>query len=74
MIRVGASGFSYKDRIGPYSSPELSERGRRVFYAREFLTCELNFTDYRLPMPKHAPGWPTRRRRAFYLRSRHSSV
>ena len=74
MIRVGASGFSYKDRIGPYSPPGLGERGRRAFYAHELSTCELNFTIYRLPMPKHAPGWPTRRRRAFYLRSRHSSV
>jgi uncharacterized protein YecE (DUF72 family) len=74
MIRVGTSSFRYKDWVGPYYPPELGERDWLAFYAREFLTCELNFTYYRLPMPKHAPGWPTRRRRAFYLRSRHSSV
>ena len=47
MIRVGASGVSYKDRIGPHSSPELNERDWLAFYARELSTCELNFC-YRL--------------------------
>ena len=60
MIRVGASGFSYKDRIGPHSSPELGERDRLAFYAREFLTCELNFTTYRLPIAKTLARMATR--------------
>jgi len=53
MIRVGVSGLSYKDRVWPYCLPE---RGELAFYSHEFSTCELNFP-YRLPMPKHAPGW-----------------
>lgn len=49
MIRVGTSGFSYKDWVGPYYPPGLGERDWLEFYAREFSTCELNFTYYRLP-------------------------
>jgi len=52
MIRVGTSGFSYKDWVGPYYPPDLSERDWLAFYAREFLTCELKFTYYRLPDAK----------------------
>jgi uncharacterized protein YecE (DUF72 family) len=49
MIRVGTSGFSYKDWVGPYYPPDLGERDWLAFYAREFSTCELNFTYYRIP-------------------------
>ena len=52
MIRVGASGFSYKDWVGPYYPPEPGERDWLALYAREFSTCELNFTYYRLPNAK----------------------
>ena len=49
MIRVGACGLSYNDWVGPCYSPEL---GELAFYAHELSTCELNFTDYRLPNAK----------------------
>ena len=52
MIRVGASGFSYKDWVGPYYPPDLNEQDWLAYYAREFSTCELNFTYYRLPNAK----------------------
>jgi uncharacterized protein YecE (DUF72 family) len=49
MILVGTSGFSYKDWVGPYYPEKLPKRDWLAFYAREFKTCELNFTYYRLP-------------------------
>jgi uncharacterized protein YecE (DUF72 family) len=49
MILVGTSGFSYKDWVGPYYPAGLSQRDWLSFYAREFNTCELNFSYYRLP-------------------------
>lgn len=51
MIRIGTSGYSYKDWIGPFY-PEATEKGDMLpYYAREFDTTELNFTYYRLPNP-----------------------
>jgi uncharacterized protein YecE (DUF72 family) len=49
MIRIGTSGFSYKDWVGPYYPPDLHEPEWLAFYAREFSTCELNFSYYRIP-------------------------
>jgi len=49
MIYIGTSGFSYKDWVGPFYPPGLPSSEWLRFYAREFHTCELNFTYYRLP-------------------------
>lgn len=49
MILIGTSGFSYKDWVGPYYPEKLPQRDWLAFYAREFQTCELDFTYYRLP-------------------------
>jgi uncharacterized protein YecE (DUF72 family) len=49
MILIGTSGFSYKDWVGPYYPEKLPKKDWLAFYAREFKTCELNFTYYRLP-------------------------
>jgi uncharacterized protein YecE (DUF72 family) len=49
MILIGTSGFSYKDWVGPYYPEKLPQKDWLAFYAREFKTCELNFTYYRLP-------------------------
>lgn len=60
MIRIGTSGFSYKDWIGPVYPPDLSEREWLGFYAREFSTVELNVTFYRVPSPSTVAGWVKR--------------
>jgi uncharacterized protein YecE (DUF72 family) len=52
MIYIGTSGFSYKDWIGHYYPEGISSKDMLAFYAREFATCELNFTYYRQPDPK----------------------
>ncbi len=49
MIYVGTSGFSYKDWVGPYYPDGLDKKDWLNFYAREFRTCELNFSYYRIP-------------------------
>lgn len=49
MIRVGASGFSYKDWIGPFYPQGMADSDRLAFYAQEFDTVEINFSFYRVP-------------------------
>jgi len=49
MIHVGTSGYSYDDWVGPYYPADLTKKDWLSFYAREFHTCEVNFTYYRLP-------------------------
>ena len=53
-IRIGTSGFSYKDWVGPVYPKGLHKAEWLGYYARElgFRTCELNFTYYRLPDPR----------------------
>jgi len=49
MIYVGTSGYSYEDWVGPYYPENLPKKDWLSFYAREFSTCEVNFTYYRIP-------------------------
>ena len=48
-ILVGTSGFSYKDWVGPVYPEGLPKQEWLAFYAKEFPTCELNFSTYRIP-------------------------
>ena len=49
MILIGTSGYSYDDWVGPVYPPDLPKNDWLAFYAREFRTCEINYTYYRLP-------------------------
>ncbi|MCP4395817.1 MAG: DUF72 domain-containing protein [bacterium] len=49
MIRVGTSGFSYADWVGPFYPASLSKQDFLRYYSRHFETCELNFSYYRIP-------------------------
>ena len=50
-IRIGTSGYSFLDWVGPFYPPGI-ERGKMLdFYAREFQTVEVNATYYRIPPP-----------------------
>lgn len=49
MIRIGTSGYSYQDWIGPFYPEGINKSDMLVYYAREFDTSELNFTYYRIP-------------------------
>lgn len=60
MIRIGTSGFSYKDWAGPVYPEVLPEREWLGYYAREFSTVELNVTFYRIPAKRLVSGWVER--------------
>ena len=60
MIRMGTSGFSYDDWIGPVYPENLPKWQWLAFYAQEFDTVELNVTYYRVPPLKTVAGWVDR--------------
>ncbi len=51
MIRVGTSGFSYADWVGPFYPAGTRPSAMLPWYARHFDALEINFTYYRLPAP-----------------------
>jgi uncharacterized protein YecE (DUF72 family) len=57
MIRIGTSGFSYKDWVGPVYPEKLPEKDWLAFYATLFSTVELNVTFYRLPSTRNIDAW-----------------
>jgi uncharacterized protein YecE (DUF72 family) len=57
MIRLGTSGFSYKDWVGPVYPAGMPERDWLPFYAAQFSTVELNVTFYRLPSYRNTDSW-----------------
>jgi uncharacterized protein YecE (DUF72 family) len=60
VIRLGTSGFSYDDWVGPVYPVDLPRREWLGFYAREFDTLELNVTFYRVPDLRTVSGWVER--------------
>jgi len=60
VIRLGTSGFSYDDWVGPVYPAELPKREWLAYYAKEFDTLELNVTYYRVPDPRTVQGWVER--------------
>jgi uncharacterized protein YecE (DUF72 family) len=60
VIKLGTSGFSYDDWVGPVYPPDLPRWGWLGYYAERFQTVELNVTYYRLPEHKIVSGWVDR--------------
>lgn len=60
MIRLGTSGFSYDDWVGPVYPSDLPRRQWLEHYAKQFDTVELNVTYYRVPGTKTVEGWVER--------------
>jgi len=60
MIRLGTSGFSYDDWVGPVYPKDLPRAQWLPFYASQFDTVELNVTYYRHADRKMASGWVQR--------------
>ncbi|MFQ5600656.1 MAG: DUF72 domain-containing protein [Candidatus Krumholzibacteriia bacterium] len=48
-VRVGTSGYSFKDWIGPFYPPGIRPTEQLVFYAQHFDCLEVNVTYYRVP-------------------------
>ncbi len=53
MIRIGTAGFSYRDCAGPFYPRGLPQNNWLAYYARDFLTVQLNVTFYRLPAARN---------------------
>jgi uncharacterized protein YecE (DUF72 family) len=56
-VRVGTSGYSYKEWKGPFYPRDLPAKDLLRFYATRFPTVEINNTFYRMPTAKLALGW-----------------
>lgn len=55
-VRVGTSGYSFRDWIGPFYPPGTRPEQQLEFYARRFDCLELNVTFYRIPDAKLLAG------------------
>jgi uncharacterized protein YecE (DUF72 family) len=59
-LRIGCSGWVYKDWKGPFYPPETKDKDRLAYYATRFDTAEINASFYRLPSEAMVEGWATR--------------
>jgi uncharacterized protein YecE (DUF72 family) len=56
-VKVGTSGYSYKEWKGPFYPGDLPAKDFLRFYASRLPTVEINNTFYRMPTAKLALGW-----------------
>ncbi len=56
-IRIGTSGYSYKEWKGGFYPEDLKPADMLSFYAQRLGTVEINNTFYRLPTRKLLDGW-----------------
>jgi uncharacterized protein YecE (DUF72 family) len=59
-LRIGCSGWSYKDWKGPFYPREVKDKDRLEYYASRFDTAEINASFYRLPSEAMVEGWARR--------------
>jgi uncharacterized protein YecE (DUF72 family) len=59
-VRIGCSGWTYKDWTGPFYPPGTRDRERLEYYATRFDTAEINASFYRLPSEATVAGWARR--------------
>ncbi|MBE3557976.1 MAG: DUF72 domain-containing protein [Ktedonobacteraceae bacterium] len=57
MIWIGTSGWIYPHWVGRFYPPELPASEHLSFYARHFLTVEINRSFYRLPTYNQFQHW-----------------
>ncbi len=60
MIRLGVSGWSYDDWVGPVYPAGLPKRDWLPFIAEKVDTLEVNVTYYRVPGERTVQGWVDR--------------
>ena len=56
-LRIGCSGWVYKDWRGSFYPDKLPQREWLAHYSRQFDTVEINNTFYRLPSEAAVKGW-----------------
>jgi uncharacterized protein YecE (DUF72 family) len=59
-VRVGTSGYAYKEWKGPFYPADLPDAKMLDFYAERLDTVEINNTFYRLPSEKMLASWAER--------------
>ena len=64
-LRVGTSGYSYKEWKGIFYPEDLPAAKMLPFYAERFDTVEINNTFYRMPDAKMVAKWATQVGEAF---------
>jgi uncharacterized protein YecE (DUF72 family) len=64
-VRVGTSGYSYKEWKGPFYPEDLPAREMLRFYAGKLGTVEINNTFYRMPDDKMVREWGERTPESF---------
>jgi uncharacterized protein YecE (DUF72 family) len=57
MIRVGTSGYNYREWRGRFYPEKLRPTAMLLFYAARFPTVEINATFYRMPTPVVVASW-----------------
>ncbi len=57
VLRIGTSGYSYKEWKGTFYPEDLEESEMLAFYAQHLSTVEINNTFYRLPTRRLLEGW-----------------
>ena len=57
VLRIGTSGYSYKEWKGSFYPEDLKASDMLSFYAGRLKTVEINNTFYRLPTRKLLEGW-----------------
>jgi len=55
-IRVGTSGYSFADWVGPFYPPKTRSGAMLSYYQRFFSVVEINATYYRIPPPSTMKG------------------
>ena len=56
-VRIGCSGWAYRDWKGPFYPAGLRDKDRLAHYATVFDTCEINASFYRLPTEAAVQAW-----------------
>lgn len=59
-LRIGASGYSFDDWVGPFYPPGTPRSEFLKFYASRFPVVEINATYYRIPPPRTFQGMAQR--------------
>jgi len=57
VLRVGTSGYSYKEWKGSFYPADLSDREMLPYYARRLPAVEINYTFRHMPTAKTVAGW-----------------
>lgn len=56
-VRIGTSGWAYKDWNGPFYPDEVEAAARLGYILNRFRTLEINASFYRMPTDKAVAGW-----------------